>query len=239
MKKLILSLTMSLGVLANGAQAEQTLNIDGKEYPLSVLLKNCQSITDQPEAQIACFAALSQLMEAQSSEGQQDGVSVTQALDDLREVAEYQDEESGLSVSGSGCRIQIVYFSNYFHISRRNISTIDLYSAKFDASKLRFDQVAKGQGAQALLSKATMEDGATAGMRGGLGLESKQHNFAPRSPRTTLADYANEVADQLQVREDQAFEFALVHPQRSQASDEIWSAFETYLSACQGGPPSS
>jgi len=237
MKKLILGLTMSLGVLASGAQAEQTLNIDGKEYPLSFLLKNCQSITDQPEAQIACFAALSQLMEAQSAESQQDGVSVSQALKDLRAVAEYQDDESGLSVSGSGCRIEVIYFSNYFHISRRNISTIDLFSAKFDAAKLQFENVAKGQGAQ--LSKGTMDDGATAAMRGGVGLESKQHNFAPRSPRTTLADYATEVAGQLQVREDQAFEFALVHPQKSEASADIWNAFETLLSACRGGPPSS
>lgn len=233
MKTLICGLTMSFGILASAVNAVQMVNIGGIDYPLSSLMENCQSITDDPAAQIACFSALSKVMEEQSGEEKEDGVSVPQALDALRAVAQYQDDESGLSITASGCSIQILYFNNYYHLSRRNISSIDLFSVQFDVSKLQYDQITQVQGGSAPLSKGIMDAGATAAMRGGAALESSQQNFAPRSPRMTIDVYASEVVNQLPVTEDQTFEFVLVHPNRSQASADIWSAFEVFVKACQ------
>ena len=233
MKTLIYSLTLSLGVMASNVKAEQILSIDGTDYPLSTLMDHCRSMKSEPEAQIACFSALSKLLEAQSGDAQEDDASVTQALESLRAVAQYQDDGSGLSIVGSDCSIQIVYFDNYFHISRRNISTIDLFSTHFDASKLQYDKIAEVQDAPAPLLKSYMDAGATAAMRGGTGLESAQHNFTPKSPRTTIDAYANEVAEQLPGREDQTVEFVLVHPELSQTSSDIMSAFEEFVKACQ------
>jgi hypothetical protein len=83
-----------------------------------------------------------------------------------------------------------------------------------------------------------MASGTNAAIRGGVALESAQNNFEPRSARTTIDVYANEVVTQLPAREDQAFDFVLIHPQRSQASAEIWTAFETFVNACSKSPPS-
>ena len=79
-----------------------------------------------------------------------------------------------------------------------------------------------------------MDDGFTAATWGGEALESTQHNFSPKSARTTIDAYADEVVGQLPAREDQAFDFVLVHPQRSDASADIWTAFEAYVAACRG-----
>jgi len=235
MKMLICGLTMSLSVLASTAQAEVTLNVDGESIPLSTLMDNCKSISGSAEAQISCFNALTQMLDEQSgSAPAETGASVTDALDALRDVAQYQDGETGLTITGSDRSVQITYFANYFHISRRNISTIDLFSAQFDASQLEYDQTAAARGASAPLSKGIMDAGATAAMWGGVGLESAQQNFDPKSPRTSLDVYADEVVAQLPSREDAAFDFVLVHPQRSDASDDIWSAFEAFVSACKG-----
>lgn len=65
-------------------------------------------------------------------------------------------------------------------------------------------------------------------------VDSTQNGFASLSPGTTLEAYANEVVGQLPAREGQAFDFVLVHPQQSQASGEIWGAFEEFVSACRG-----
>lgn len=238
MKMLMCGVAMSLAVMANSVMAERVLTVDGEDYLLSSLMNNCQSITGDPEAQIACFSSISRLMEEQSVETQEIDVSVTETLDALRAVAQYQDDGSGLLIAGADCNIQIIYFSNYFHISRRNISSIDLFSAHFDASKLQFDQTVQVQGANAPLLKGFMAPGANAAMRGGVALESAQHNFSPRSARITIDAYANEVADQLPAREGQEFDFVLIHPQKSQASDEIWSAFEAFVDACRQAPPS-
>jgi hypothetical protein len=234
MKMLMYGFATSLAVLASGANADQVLVVDGEEYLLSALMENCQSITGDPAAQISCFSALSQLMDEQSNGGQADEASVTAALDALRAVAEYQDDDTGLSIGGAGCNIHIVYFNNYFHISRRNISSIDLFSAQFNASKLQYDQTVQVQGSQTPLSKGFMESGANAATRGGIALESTQHNFEPRSPRTTLGVYADEVVGQLPATEVAAFDFVLVHPNKSDASADIWNAFEDFVNTCNG-----
>lgn len=233
MKMLMCGFAMSLGVLATNAKADQIINVDGEDYFLSHLTENCQSITGDPAAQIACFSALSRLLEEQSGEVQENGEAVIQALDALRAVSQYQDDDSGLSIVGADCNVHIVYFNNYFHISRRNVSSIDLFSAQFDASKFQYDQIVQAQGGQVPLSKGVMADGTNAAMRGGAALESTLDNFEPRSPGTTLDVYANEVVSQLPAREAAAFDFVLVHPQRSQASADIWSAFEDFVNACQ------
>ncbi|MEM7471985.1 MAG: hypothetical protein AAF340_11600 [Pseudomonadota bacterium] len=235
MRKLICGLALSLGCIASGAQAEITLNVDGTEYPLSTLMENCKSMSAQPEAQIACFNALSKLLAGQGDQAQTDPDLVPNALDSLRAAAEHQTEETGLSIFGSDCKIQIVYFNNYYHLSRRNVSTIDLYSAHFDASKLNYEQSAAGADRQSTVLNGRMRDGARAVTRGGTELDSATHRFEPKSARVTMAAYANEVAAQLPGKEDQAFGFVLVHPDLKEASDEIWSAFETFVSACQKG----
>jgi hypothetical protein len=238
MKKLVCGFVMSLGILTSEVAADQLLKIDGEDYLLSTLLETCQELSDDPVAQIACVSAVSQLLEEQTSGEQEDHEIVTEALADLRALAQYQDDGSGLSIAGSGCNIHIVYYNNYFHISRRNISEIDLFSAKFDASSFQFDKTVEVPGAQAPLVTGFMAPGAKAEIRGGLVLESSQHNFAPRSPRATIDAYANEVVGQLSAKESQTFDFVLIHPQRSQASAEIWSAFETFVDACGQLPPS-
>ena len=223
-------------VSASDAQAEEMVNVDGVEYPLSLLTANCQSMSGDPQAMIACFNDLSALMEG-NSDVQEDTVSVAQALDDLRAVAQYQNDETGLSILGSDCGVHIVYYGNFFHISRRNVSSIDLVSAQFDASKLQYDQIAGVQGAQMPLSRGLMDVGAAAKMRGGAALESAQHNFPAKSARLSMSEYAAQVVNQLPVTEGQAFNFVLVHPARSQASADIWSAFEVFVNACSSKKP--
>ncbi|PJI84559.1 hypothetical protein BC777_3620 [Yoonia maricola] len=237
MKMLMCGFAVSLSALASDVNAEQILTVDGNDYPLSSLLENCQSITDDPAAQIDCFSAISRLLDEQTGEAEEEGASVTEALDTLRTVAQYQDSESGLLIAGSDCNIHIVYFNNYFHISRRNISTIDLFSAVFDASKLQYDRTVQVQGAQAPLFTGFMDVGATAAMRGGVALESTANNFAARSPGMSIDVYANEVVGQLPPTEAQTFNFVLVHPARNQASGEIWAAFEGFVTACRASPP--
>jgi hypothetical protein len=83
-----------------------------------------------------------------------------------------------------------------------------------------------------------MAPGANAAMRGGVALESTQHNFSRRSAQTTIGVYANEVVSQLPASEVQVFGFVLIHPQRSQANAEILSALETFVNACRKLPPS-
>lgn len=239
MKMLMCGFAMSLSVLATDANAQQTVTVDGEIYQLSTLMENCQSITDDPAAQIACFSAISRLMEEQASGGEQnDGASVVQSFEALQAAAQYQNEESGLTVSASDCTITLTYFSNYFHISRRNISTIDLISAEFDASKLRFDQTVQVQGAQAPLFTGFMDVGANAATRGGFGLDSSLNDFEPRSAGESIDVFANAVVSQLPTTEAQTFDFILVHPERSANSSEIWAAFEEFVTACRAMPPS-
>lgn len=233
MKMLMCSLTTTLGLLAASAAAEQTLNVDGKEYTLSALMSGCQKIANDPAGQIACFSDISRRMELQSAAQKEPVISVPEALQTFQNAAQYLDGETGLVVAGAGCTVQITYFNNYFHLSRRNISSIDLFDAKFDMSKLQYDQTSEVRGAQAPLVKAELEAGADAVVRGGVGLDSAQHNFAPRAPGTSIDGYASEVVAQLPGQPGSAFEFVLVHPQRSQSGGEIWAAFENYAKACK------
>lgn len=233
MKTTKFGLAMSLGIMAIAAQAEQIITIDGTDYPMSELLAVCQGMADNPTGQIACFSNVARLLEEQSGSAQQATVSATQALDALRSVAQYEDEEGGLMISGSGCDIQLLYYNNYFHISRRNVSAIDIFSAKFDASNVEFDQIVQTQGGQTPLSKGVLSAGAIAVTQGNAGLESGQNNFAPRSAGLPLDVYAAEVVDQLPATESQTFDFVLVHPQRSGFSTGIWNAFEAYVNACR------
>jgi len=233
MKILIHSLTLSLGFVASIAQAQETVIVDGAEYELSALMENCQKITGAPEAQLACFNSLSQLIEKQNGQSQNNGSSVPAALNALRSTAQYQDSDSGLSIIGSDCRIQIVYYNNYYYLSRRNVSSIDLFSAEFDASKLQYDQTSEVRGAQAPLFKGVLENGSSATTHGGIALESKDYGFEAKSARAAMDAYAIEVVNQLPARQNQTFEFVLVHPQKNGASGDIWSAFEAYVNACK------
>lgn len=235
MKLLMLGLAMSFSAFASDAKAEEMVTVDGVEYPLSILTKNCQSMSADPQAMIACFNALSGLLEQQGGGSQASGPSVPEALEQLRSVAEVNGNESGLLIAGADCKIQITYFGNYFHISRRNVSTVDLFNVEFDASKLEYDQFSRGRGSQVVLANGMMKDGETAATSGGFELDSSANGFASRSARASLADYAKEVVDQLPVTEGQAFDFVLVHPERSDNSTEIWGAFEKFVNACEAG----
>lgn len=233
MRMLMCGLALSLGTMASVAVAETKVTVDGTEYELSALMENCRSMSGAPEAQIACFTELSQLLEKQDGAGQANSTSVPEALDALRAVAQYQDDGSGLSIVGNDCNIRIVYFNNYFHLSRRNVSMIDLYSAQFDVSKLQIDQTSEVRGAQAPLLSGMMEAGAAATTVGGVALESAVQNFEPKSARASIYTYANEVVSQLTASQDQAFDFVLIHPERHKRSAEIWSAFEAFATACR------
>jgi len=119
MKTLMCGIALSLGMLATNVIAEQTLTINGEDYTLSALMENCQRITGDPAAQISCFTAISSLMDEQANAPQEIDVSITETLDALRAVAQYRDDDSGLLINGSDCNIHVVYYNNYFHISRR------------------------------------------------------------------------------------------------------------------------
>lgn len=233
MKLLISGLAASLSILATNAQAELMLDVDGEKYTLSALMENCQNLADDPVAQIACFSSVSKLVEEQADTTPKVVVSVSESLDALRTVAQYQTEETGLLIGGNECDVQILYYANYFHISRRNVSSIDLYSAIFDASKVQVDELTEIQGGQAPLFRGKLDEGATATVRGGVALESAQYGFAAKPARTSIGEYAVEVANQLAVQQGQSFDFVLVHPAKNDARAVILDAFETYVGACR------
>ena len=240
-KVLMCSAAIGMGAVASVANAEQTISIDGTAYPLSALMASCQGIVDDPARQVACFNDLSQLIAMQAANAAPNGTSVPEALEALRAAAVYQDDDTGLVIDGTGCELRIVYYGNYFHVSRRNISEIDVVAASFDASKVEADRTIAAAAAGSTIVQGAMADGATASASGGTALDSSQHGFPPKSPRLTIAQYAAEVAGLLPRREGPAFAFVLVHPKRAGAQDEILAAFETYLGACRaaseaGGP---
>jgi hypothetical protein len=237
MKMRMSCLILSLGIMSSAVVADQTVSVNGESYSLSALTASCQGIVNDPAAQIACFSALSQLLEEQAPAAQENAVAVADAFDALRAVAQYADGESGVSITGADCKIQISYFGNYFHISRRNVSTVDLFSAEFDASRLQIDQVVDAQGTAVPMLRGTMDVGATATIRGGAALDSTLDNFPARSARTAIDVYASEIVGLLPAQEVQSFDFALIHPNQSQASGEIRSAFETFVTACRQAPP--
>lgn len=228
MKMLICGVALSIGLVTSGASAAIEAELD-----LTTMMENCRTMTGAPEAQIACFNAVSELLKKQAGEAQEETTSIPEALDALRSAAEVETAETGLTITGADCNIHILYFNNYFHISRRNVSTIDLFSAQFDAADLDYDQSANRAGSQPPLSRGVMASG-TAKVSGGVALDSKQNKFDSKSARASIADYAQEVATQLPARDDQSFDFVLVHPDRLQASNDIWTSFEAYVKACNG-----
>lgn len=344
MKLPVCGIAVSLGLSVSVSMAEETVTFDGQVYPLSILTENCRSQADDPQAMIACFNKLSDLLEQQSgktldtenleaeiqktetqeaealqeerleaerqeaerqeaerlqakqqnaeraeaerqeaerqqaerrsaerqeakrkeaerreierlvaerleeerkqaellqaeieeAERQKKLASVPEALEKLRALAQYQDDGSGLSIAGTDCNIRVVYFGNYYHLSRRNVSTLDLFSAEFDASQLRYDQTSHVSGTHIAVLRGVMDAGATASMRGGIEMDSSIHGFEPKSARVSLDVYASEVLSQLAVSENQTFDFVLVHPAKQQASADIQSAFKTFVDACNG-----
>ena len=234
MKMLMRGLTLKLAMAAAGAQADQIVKVDGEDYLLSDLTKNCQNITDDPSAQIACFASLSQLIAEQGGETGNNDEVVLAAAEALQAAAGYQDEESGLIIRAEGCTIQFIYYGNYFHISRRNISSVDLFAATIDVSKMMLDQTVPVQGSQVPMLRATMAFGSTASVQGGLALESGPGSFASRAPGAPLADFANEVVGLLPASDSQSAEFVLVHPKQTENGAAILTAFQEYVVACQG-----
>jgi len=123
MKMLKSGLVLSLGIFASGAMAELTLNVDGENVPVTTLMENCKTSSTDPAAQIACFNEISELLGQQSGGSEEAALSVPEALDAWRAVAQFDGSETGLSITGSDCNVQIVYYNNYFHISRRNVSS--------------------------------------------------------------------------------------------------------------------
>ena len=240
MKKLAGGFLVSLGIVSSSVSAEIMLNVNGTEYTLTALMENCQSMVDKPEAQIACFGAVSKLVEQQSPEAQSgnaaptvSAVSTSDALEALRNVAEYQDNQSGLIIQGSECKAQIIYYANYFHVSRRNVSSMDLFSTRFDASEIANDKTVQSSPDQAHMSKGYMRAGSVAEVTGNTTIDSAQYNIAPKPGRMAIADYAVQVVDQLEADENNEFAFVLVHPEKNQSSGEIWNAFDTYVDTCQ------
>ncbi|MFK7751404.1 MAG: hypothetical protein AB8B51_02530 [Sedimentitalea sp.] len=234
MKMFFGGLAVTLGILSSSVSAEVMVNVNGTEYTLTALMENCQSMGDTPAAQIACFNAVTTLLDQQSNDTQPGTTaSVPEALNALRTVAQYQDTDSGLMIVGSDCNAQILYYANFFHVSRRNVSSLDLFSTRFDASEVAYDQIAQAPGGQAHISRGAMHTGAVAATIGGMAIESAKYNIAPKPGRMTIADYASEVANQLTASESSQFDFVLVHPAKHQSSAEIWGAFKTYVQACQ------
>lgn len=236
MKSVLFGAIFALVGLASTAQAEYTLNVRGTDYPLVALMDNCTAASGGSEAQLKCFNALTKLLKEQSGAGggaAPADLSVAGALDALRQVAQHQDADSGLMILGNDCNIQVLYYNNYFHMSRRNTSAIDLFSAKFDASRLLLEQTTQVQGQNLTWSKGLMEPGTMAKSVGGVGIESSELGFAPKSARASIGEYARTVAEQLPSREDMVFDFVLVHPKRSQLRPEIWAAFGNLVDACR------
>lgn len=226
MKMLMCGVALSFGLVTSGASAAIEAELD-----LTTMMENCRTMTGAPEAQIACFNAVSELLKKQAEQAQDDTPSIPEALAALREAAEVQNADTGLKITGTDCKIHVLYFNNYFHISRRNVSTIDLFSAQFDAADLDYDQSANRPGAQPPLSRGVMASG-TARVSGGVALDSKKDNFDSKSARASVSDYADEVIAQLPTSDAQSFDFVLVHPDRQQASNDIWASFEAYVKAC-------
>lgn len=215
---------------AQGAQA--TIDATEKAPSVTELMEQCRSEELSAEAKVQCFTDLADQLRNGTAVPSQAG-SVQEALDGLRRVAEYQDKETGLVIAGSSCFIHVLYYGNYFHISRRNVSTIDLLSAKFDASKLQIDQTTDVSQANLSWSKGVMEAGTTAVFQGGTALDSNKQGFDAKQASSSLQEYAGLVVDQLPAQESESFDFMMVHPAKADARAEITKAYEELVSACK------
>lgn len=234
MKMLTVCFASMFGVLSSAASAEVFLNVNGTEYTLTALMENCQTMGDDPAAQVACFNAVSALLDEQTAEETiVTNSSVPEALDALRAAAQYEDADSGLIIEGDACNIHVLYFANYFHISRRNVSSIDLFSSRIDVSQLDASQTGQGAGGQTFIANGVMFPGAVASTISGEAFDSAQYGFAPKTGRSTTGEFAMEVVGQLTPNESAQFNFVLVHPAKQQSSAEIWTALRTLAQACQ------
>lgn len=234
MKKVLFGAVVALVGLTTTAKAEYTVSVRGTDYPLVALMDSCVNANGGSEAQLKCFVALAGLVKQQSGAAPASNMSVSQALDTLRGVAEYQDAESGLRIAGNDCRINILYYNNYYFMSRRNVTSIDLFSAQFDVSQMQYDQTIQAQGASGAYSKGLMQPGSLALFRGGEALESGDNGFESKPASMSVDAYAKTIAQQLSLQEGQGFDFVLVHPKLSQKSTEIWGAFQSLVNACKG-----
>lgn len=221
-------------VLLAGTASIANASVGIDEASVSELMAQCSSAEGGSQAQLDCFALLAERIKQQEANQASSGESpVIKSLEGLRAVAEYADTESGLEISGNGCLVNILYYGNYYRISRRNISGLDLYSAQFNASQLQYEQTTQLQNSALTRVRAVMESGATAVSKGGSALESVALNFEPKSASASIGEYATSVASQLPAKQDQTFEFVLVHPQRANATNEIFNAFASFVQACK------
>lgn len=234
MKTLVQQCLAVVMLWATAAQAEQMIIVDGESYRLSHLTRNCQSITDDPAAQIACFGALSRLLEEQASAPAVNAELIAARLTTLQSAAEHRAEDTGLLIEAADCKLHLTYYGNYFHISRRNISTIDVISVSLDAAALDLTRLAPATAGPVPQMQAAVLPGATAAVRGGFGLDSDIDRFTPRAPQMTLDAYAQSIVAELSPREVTDFDFVLVHPARAAAQAEIITAFRDFAAACQG-----
>lgn len=223
-------------ILLVGSASTAKAAVDFDQIPLSELMATCSSAESGSQAQLECFTVLSERIKEQGgTQGSSANADspIVKSLEALRTVAEYQDAETGLSISGSGCVISVFYYGNHYRISRRNISAIDLFSVQFNASKLQYDQTTQVQSSVLSRVRGVMENGSTATSKGGAALESAVHNFEPMSANTSVGDYAVTVESQLSAQQEQTFEFVLVHPQRAPVTNDIFSAFASFVQACK------
>lgn len=232
MKTVLIGALIALSAVATTAKAEITLNVRGTDYSLVALMDSCATATGGGDAQLRCFVALTDIVKEQYGAAHSD-LTVTDALFALRQVAEIQTADTGLTIKGDGCQIELQYYNNYYYMSRRNVASIDVISAQFDATAIQLDQTLRSQGNGSLTSVGLMQPGAEAVVRGGVALESVDHGFDVKPAAIPVADYAGTVAQTLDAQQHQSFQFVLVHPERNGQSGAIWEAFDTYVQACQ------
>lgn len=230
MKKVLFGTALALFGLITAAHAEYMVKVRGADYPISSLMQSCADANGGSDAQLKCFITLTGLVKEQAGAAQVN-LSAADALDALRKVAQHQDADSGLIIDGAECRIQITYYNNYFHMSRRNVSSIDLVTAEFDAAQVQLDQVQRADAGG--VAKGFLQLGGTAVSKGGAALESADLNFPTKPAQASMQDYVQTVSAQLATRQSDSFDFVLVHPKRSQISNDIWKAFDVFVRACQ------
>lgn len=235
MKALLGCAAVLIAGLASGANAANPIEFEGAKLSIPELMEKCSRAEGGSEAQLKCYALLAQALKEQENAKPAGTIGVSPAaekLEALRSVAEYQDAESGLTIVGEGCQVAVFYYGNYYRISRRNVSSIDLIHAQFDASKMQYGQMSMIQGPSMTMIRGVVDGSSPATNKGGLALESVQHGFASKSAGQTIDEYANQVVSQLPGRSEQTFDFVLVHPKKAAESNEILNAFALFVQAC-------
>lgn len=198
------------------------------------LIDQCSRLEAASDEQLQCFKLLSKAIEEQENNSSDDQAQIVQSsFEALRSVAQHSDDETGLRIFGDACEITVFYYGNFYRVSRRNVSVIDVYYAQFDASKLLLDQVSPVAGASYSRVKGVMENGAAAITAGGAELGSDVFGFAPKAASQSMNEYANLVVKAVPPQQDQTFEFVLVHPKKADAAADVMAAFSEFVQACQ------